>query len=263
MSFSDEISFLTLDAIMNSWENAIGIDRITLDITGDLASAAVLTRLRYWFGSSKKDGQSRSKIRKEGKIWMARKDEEWWEECGITCKQIKRIKVQLKELELIDIKVFRFNGLTIAHWNLNIEKYVELYNKHVSKNVYALAQRDKAVWPKGTKRFGPKGQSINKNSTHDPYSYSLETKNKDCKSRVVQESLIYEDVNIVFSSEAQAFGWLINFGYKDRFGDRQIVFSPASSQLIIFTRAKEKKDNRFIHGIFHEDYKKQMVFKNA
>ncbi len=181
MSFSDEISFLTLDAIMNSWENAIGIDRITLDITGDLASAAVLTRLRYWFGSSKKDGQSRSKIRKEGKIWMARKDEEWWEECGITCKQIKRIKVQLKELELIDIKVFRFNGLTIAHWNLNIEKYVELYGKTktfvlmqvgsfyeaygtnevgpdlllISKLIGAkgqsgLAQRDKAVWPKGT-----------------------------------------------------------------------------------------------------------------
>lgn len=242
---NNEISFMTLDAIMDSWENAIGIDRITLEIAGDLASAAILTRLRYWFGPSRKDGQSRSKIRKEGKLWLARKDDEWWEECGVTTKQVRRIKEHLNKLGLVETKVFRFNGLTVMHWHFNIQKFVELYNKHISNKVCASAQRDKPDLPKGTKRSCPKGNSINKNSIHDPYTNSLSKhKNKDCVSRDVQLSLINENLDVCFSCIAEAIDWLHNFGFKEELASKlaREHFMNLKPSVVYLKKQMKKKD---------------------
>ena len=213
--YTNQLSFLDIATIMGSWEDSIFIDRITLSITCELASAAVLSRLRYWFSPSKQDGQTRAKVIKEGKLWVAKTNEDWWDECGVTEKQIRRIKVYLKNLKLVEIKVFKFNGFPVVHWHLNIEKYVELFNKTFSKNFSDIAQRAKTILPKGQNENCPKGNIHNNRLKQYSSSLDLEkTSDKELRQRNVQLSLINENVEDCFTCEAAVYQWLGEFGFK-------------------------------------------------
>ncbi len=245
-TFINDIPFLSICEIMNSWEDSIGIDRISLEITKDLSSAAVLSRLRYWFGPSKKNGQCRASVRKDGKIWVARKDEEWWEECGVTPKQIRRIKVDLKTLGIVETAVFKFNNQTQVHWHLDIEKYVILFNEVLrnscKQKVDRMPKGQIQNCPKGNSRTAQRDNPYNKNILHGHSSYNVGHKNKESKPSDVQLSLIYDNVEECFSCISQAYAWLINFGYKEAITDELIKISlPELRASVLYVRKQLKK----------------------
>lgn len=124
---SKDISYQSICAIAEAYEHSLTIDKVTYAMTGDLECAAVLSRLRYWFGPGK-DGRQRTRILKEGKVWMARKDEEWEEEACVRARQVPRVKRALKKLGLVEVKVFKFDNETVSHWHLDKEAFTRLYN---------------------------------------------------------------------------------------------------------------------------------------
>lgn len=216
------VSFIDICQIMDSLENPILIDRITLEMVGDLASAAVLSRLRYWFSPSKKSGQQRTVIRHDGKTWVARTKDEWWEECGVTEKQIERISKELIKHNLVEVKYFRFNGLRMMHWSLNFQEYANKFNE-ASKKVYGKPQKGHSESPKGAVRNAPKGPSYNTTLKQSSYTYSLNntpTPLKKPKKRFstssVQVLLLNDsDFEECFFSQQTAYEWLRNFGYDE------------------------------------------------
>lgn len=121
---------------MSAHSDDIRIDRITLNITKDLGTASVLTRLAYWFSPSRRSKkETKTTIFKDGKHWIAKKDEDWFEECGVSAKQMRRIKKELQELGCVKTETWKFYGNPTTHFNLNYEKYYELYMEEIQKNI--------------------------------------------------------------------------------------------------------------------------------
>lgn len=181
-----KINFMSICDMVDSNTNKISIDRYHIEIMGDLAGAALLTQLRYWFSPTTKSaikGQTRVGIKREGKLWLAKSDNEWWDECYVTPKQVRRIKAQLVKLGIVEIKTFKFKGAPTVHYHLDLEKYAELYHnqrlKHYEKIIHEQekeavnkdlprdsAQRAKSILPKGQNGSCPKGQIYNISSKH-------------------------------------------------------------------------------------------------
>lgn len=202
---SENISILHL---MASHSDDIRIDRITMQMVGDHAAASVLTRIVYWF-SPTKEGQKRTRILKNGKCWIAKTDEDWYEECYVTKDQMRRIKSLLISLGVIDIDYFRFNGLRTCHYSLNIEAYTKLYNQK-AKEIYTEVSKDTSrKWEKAPSASGKTHRPLTKEYKQRTYTNDLE--NKDVPDPRIL-SLLRSNVKEVFEVSYRASDWLHNLG---------------------------------------------------
>ena len=110
-------------------ENSLGTRKEYVYVFGDLATAHLLSQIIFWF-SPGKNGQSKLRVRKDGKEWIAKKREDWWDECCITKNQFDRSIKILKKYEIVETKIFKFNGEPTTHIWLNKDKLLEvLYKK--------------------------------------------------------------------------------------------------------------------------------------
>lgn len=133
-----------------AWEKAsrdtIDVKRIYIDIVDDLVTGILLSQIMYWYLPNK-EGKSKLTILRDGRWWLAKLREDWWEECRITPKQFDRAAANLEGLKLIESAVFNVNGISTKHVWLNMEN---------------VLQRVKAVLPKG--QFTPLVNSPKVNS---------------------------------------------------------------------------------------------------
>ncbi len=68
-----------------------------VDMTGDLLSGILLGQIVYWHLPSK-DGRSKLRVQKEGKLWLAKGRADWYDEIRITPKQFDRaIKILVEQ----------------------------------------------------------------------------------------------------------------------------------------------------------------------
>ncbi len=89
----------------------IVIDRAYLRLVGDLASGIVLSQIvSCWLGRA-----DSTRIEREGKLWLCKRRADWDDLCCVMPKQFDRSVDRLKEMELIDSAVFRFNGAPTRH----------------------------------------------------------------------------------------------------------------------------------------------------
>lgn len=91
-----------------------------VDIAGDLIAGALLGQVLYWFAPGK-DGRSRARIVKEGRLWIAKARADWWDEIRISPKQYDRAARILKDKGLIELKTFKFNGNPTTHIRIKPE----------------------------------------------------------------------------------------------------------------------------------------------
>ena len=112
------------------WEqhsrDVIDVKRCYIRIAGDLATGVLLSQIIYWFLPSKRTGNPRISIDREGRSWLAKKREEWWDECCISAKQFDRSIEILESLQIVTTAVFRFQGSPTKHISLNFETLVGL-----------------------------------------------------------------------------------------------------------------------------------------
>jgi len=105
-----------------AWEgmsrDVIDVKRAYIRVAGDMAAGVLLSQCVYWFLPAR-DGSSKLTIERDGKWWLAKKREDWWEECCLRGKQFDRCVVTLEELDLIWTAVYKFQGSPAKHISLN------------------------------------------------------------------------------------------------------------------------------------------------
>ena len=115
------------------WEersiDVIGVKRCYVNIAGDLATGVLLSQIVYWFLPSKKTGNPRVTIDREGRNWLAKKRDEWWEECCVTPKQFDRSIEILESLGIVTTALFKFSGSPTKHISLNFDRLIELIER--------------------------------------------------------------------------------------------------------------------------------------
>lgn len=135
----------SLLAIERFAEDAFRVKKTYVDMTGDLLSGILLGQIVYWHLPSK-DGRSKLRVQKEGKLWLAKGRADWYDEIRITPKQFDRAIKILVDKDFIETKLFKFDGSPTVH--------IHLHPEHVIDSVFP--QRSKSILPKGENPFYPK-----------------------------------------------------------------------------------------------------------
>lgn len=97
------------------------VSKLYVDLAGDLTAGIVLGQIVYWWLPAR-NGDSKLRIFREGRYWLAKKLSDWYEELRVTMKQARRALQILKEKKYIETKVWKFAGTPTTHIWLNIEK---------------------------------------------------------------------------------------------------------------------------------------------
>jgi hypothetical protein len=133
------------------WEIAsretIDFKMIYVDIAGgDILAGLLLSQIVYW-NLPGKDGRSKLRVQKENKLWLARKHSEWHTEIRMSEDQVRRALKVLQALQLVEVKLFKFDGAPTNHICLN-------------RNVLAHAIKNQSVLGCSPDPFGPEPNSI-------------------------------------------------------------------------------------------------------
>jgi hypothetical protein len=108
-------------------KDTIDVKRIYIDMAGDLVAGILLSQILYWHLPGKNDS-SRLRVKKEGSYWLAKTQNDWFDECRITAKQYRRAINILKKLGFIETKVFKFAGDPTTHLKINWETFLKTYS---------------------------------------------------------------------------------------------------------------------------------------
>ncbi|MBO8161365.1 MAG: hypothetical protein H0Z24_06975 [Thermosipho sp. (in: Bacteria)] len=123
------------------WEklsrDTIDVKRIYIDIADDLVAGILLSQIVFWY-LPKKNGDKKVQVEKEGRMWIAKGRDDWYEECRISPKQFDRASKILKEKGLIEKKLFKFNNIPTIHISLNFDVLIEKIKKEYEKQEIIL-----------------------------------------------------------------------------------------------------------------------------
>ena len=113
------------------WEkisrDTIDVKRIYIDIAGDLVAGILLSQIIYWFLPGEKG--SKVKVNKDSRMWLAKKREDWWNECRISPKQFDRAIKILSDKELVITKNYKFNGFKNLIRKMNFRDSLDMSQK--------------------------------------------------------------------------------------------------------------------------------------
>ena len=91
----------------------------------DLVTGMLLSQIVFW-NLPDKNGNSKLRIKRKDKMWIAKTYEEWYSELRVTKRQAIRAVANLKNLRLIETELFKFNGAPVVHYHLNKTRFMEL-----------------------------------------------------------------------------------------------------------------------------------------
>ena len=151
-----------------NWEaqsrDLIALRRSYVDLAGgDLSGGVLLSQLVYWH-SPDENGRSRLRVHKDGHWWMAKKREDWWDECRLTPKQFDRAAQVLEKLGLIVLKTFRFNGSPTKHIRIQLENFfqaLDIVTHNLGEVFTGIRNKLEVVGnsPKGKNQFPKTGKT--------------------------------------------------------------------------------------------------------
>ena len=142
-----------------SWEQAsrdsIDVKKIYIDMAGDLVTGVLLSQIVYWFLPGR-SGESKLHVEKDGVIWLAKKMDDWWDECRVSAKQARRAIAALKARGIIETRICKFAGVPTTHIRLT-DRFLDLLTQASTVRANPLcpkvqmdyAQRYKSIMPKG------------------------------------------------------------------------------------------------------------------
>lgn len=151
-------------AWMTASEDIIAVRRCYVDISGDLVAGILLSQIIYWF-SPKSDGKNRVQVEKEGKLWLVKRRDDWWDECRISKKQYDSAIKKLEEISyegdpLFEVKTMGFAGRRAQHIHLNIPVLIKIWLKEVVEQVPQKVSSPKGKLPKREHTSSPKGNLV-------------------------------------------------------------------------------------------------------
>jgi hypothetical protein len=172
-----------------AWEKSsrdtIDVKRCYVDLTGDLVAGVVLSQIVFWFLPDKQ-GQRKATIERDGRRWLAKPREAWWEECRVTPKQFDRAVTLLESLGIVHTALWKFNGVPVKHLSLNVEVLIDRLGK--------------SILTKGENGFSPKTVE-GENGFSPKVKMDFDLLGKSYKEDIIKESLKEETTTEIKSSD--------------------------------------------------------------
>lgn len=84
-------------------------------LEGDLATALLFSQLLWWHQPAV-DGRPRARYERDGHRWLVRADDDWWDDCRMTAKQVRRAKSVLLDRGLVEHRRFKKGGAPTSAW---------------------------------------------------------------------------------------------------------------------------------------------------
>jgi hypothetical protein len=119
-------------AIQKAAEEKVSVQKIYVDIAGNLEAAFVLDELIY-FTLPRENGMSGLRVRKDGFLWMAVSRTEWWDRKRITAKQADGAIDRLVKSGLVIKELHLFNKQKTTHLRLNVPEFFKRYMELLEK----------------------------------------------------------------------------------------------------------------------------------
>ena len=151
------------------WEkttkDTIDFKKIYVDMAGDLIAGLMLSQIVFWHLPNK-EGASKLRVEKNGKMWVAKQRADWYAEIRITPKQADRALKLLEMKGLIETQLYKFNGTPIKHIRVDGATFLKSWRENID---------DDMIFPKGENPFSPKvenhfderGKSLTENTTEN------------------------------------------------------------------------------------------------
>lgn len=96
-----------------------------IPMAGSVSAALALSYLYWWF----KEEPTRLRVKREGRLWLARNNREWFVETGLSRSAMRTATKRLEALGLIERKVWKFDAEPTVHYWLDMQ---ELTNRLAS-----------------------------------------------------------------------------------------------------------------------------------
>ena len=120
------------------WEKAsrdtIDFKVVYVDMVGDLAAGLLLSQIVYWHLPGK-GGITKLRIGREGKEWLAKAHADWWDEIRVPQRTIRRKLDLLRELGLIETRLWQFNGAPITHIRLVPQVFLKAWEATIAQSL--------------------------------------------------------------------------------------------------------------------------------
>lgn len=104
------------------WEqttrDTIDLKKIYIDVAGDIVSGVLLSQIIFW-NLPNQEGKTKLRVNHEGKLWLAKGREDWWQECRLSSKQFDRSIKILEDKDIVITALKKFNGSPTKHIYLN------------------------------------------------------------------------------------------------------------------------------------------------
>ena len=130
---------ITTEEDFAKWEkNSPGTVKVKvcyIDLAKDIAAGVALSQIVYWHLPGK-DGKSRLRVKKQGRLWIAKRYEDWWHECRIKQRTLDRKLEMLEKRGLILTSVFRFNGSPTLHVAIQWDEFLGALSEVLSQEVH-------------------------------------------------------------------------------------------------------------------------------
>lgn len=101
---------------------------------GDICAGVLLSQIVFW-NLPDKDGDEKLRVRHNGKLWLAKTRNDWWNECRLKPRQYDRSIMVLKKVGLVELAVFKFAGTPTTHIRLNDKVFIELLESKIKGGI--------------------------------------------------------------------------------------------------------------------------------
>jgi len=136
----EDIRFADFIAWEKSSRDTIDLKRVYVDIAGDLVAGVLLSQIIYWWYIPGKDGKTKLRVKKNGKYYLVKNLDEWWNECRIKKDTAKRKLKHLENKGLIVIENHFFNGKKTNYITLNKSNFLKAIREYSEKSQRAIEE---------------------------------------------------------------------------------------------------------------------------
>lgn len=115
--------------LLKSGDDYLITKKIYIEICNDLITGILLSQLAYWFNYENPEN-SRIRVFKDNKGWVAKRRTDWKKECCISEYQYDRSIKLLKKMGLVETKIYKFMGEPTTHISLLKDNFLKTIEKY-------------------------------------------------------------------------------------------------------------------------------------
>jgi hypothetical protein len=115
-----------------STNDTLDLKKIYIDIAeGDLVAGVILSRIVYW-ELPDKNGNPKQRVQHDGKLWIAKRRDDWWEECRVTSRRLDRALAILCKT-VCEKNTYKFDGEPTVHVRIVWDNFLYQLQSHLQK----------------------------------------------------------------------------------------------------------------------------------